>query len=114
MNIPYDVTLLQADEEAQVLQRYSTISSAVMAEINHFHESRNTDFNNMMRTFLTSQLDFHKNVSIAGPIQSFDVILDMICGSIWVYMFIVSDWHLSQVVQKLEHALSQYPDPSTM
>ena len=51
------------EEEANVLQRYSTISAAVMAEINHFHTERNRDFNFMMREFLTSQINFHKNVS---------------------------------------------------
>jgi hypothetical protein len=53
-----------AEEEANVLQRYSTISAAVMAEINHFHTERNKDFNTMMREFLASQIDFHQNVSL--------------------------------------------------
>ncbi|KAL5267984.1 hypothetical protein ACHWQZ_G004883 [Mnemiopsis leidyi] len=68
-----------AEEEANVLQRYSTISAAVMSEINHFHTDRNKDFNVMMRSFLENQISFHKTI-----------------------------------LQKLEHSLSQYPDPSCL
>ena len=53
------------EEEAKVLQRYSTISAAVMSEINHFHAERNRDFNFMVRGFIASQIDFHKNVSFS-------------------------------------------------
>ncbi|XP_063686522.1 sorting nexin-18-like isoform X2 [Bolinopsis microptera] len=67
------------EEEAKVLQRYSTISAAVMSEINHFHTERNRDFNFMVRGFIASQIDFHKNILL-----------------------------------KLENALNQYPDPSTL
>ena len=66
-----------ADEEANVLQRYSTISGAVMAEINHFHSERNSDFNAMIREYIATQIEFHKNIC-----------------------------------QKLEHALSHYPEQS--
>ena len=54
--------ILQPEEEQKVLRRYNTISAAVMAEINHFHRERNTDFNVIIRNFLQTQLQFHKNV----------------------------------------------------
>ena len=67
-----------AEEEANVLQRYSTISAAVMSEINHFHTDRNKDFNVMMRSFLENQISFHKTVCsnyLVILLLSFDILL---------------------------------------
>ena len=48
-----------------VTQRADVISFGTLAEINHFQHSRCEDFKATMKTFLTGQIKFYQEVSMA-------------------------------------------------
>lgn len=47
----------------QVVQRTDIISYALLAEINHFHAERSTQFRSAMKNFLSEQTAFYQKVS---------------------------------------------------
>ena len=55
---------MNKDEFSVTVQRAAVISCVQAAEINFFHQEHIRDFNNMMRTYLTAQIDFHHEVSL--------------------------------------------------
>lgn len=46
----------------RVNQRANVTTYATLAEINHFHDERITDFKQMMQVFLTAQINFHNDI----------------------------------------------------
>lgn len=53
---------------ARVNQRVNVTTYTTLAEINHFHNERLTDFKTMMQSFLEQQISFYQN--IAGKLQN--------------------------------------------
>lgn len=49
-------------DAAGVTQRTDTLSYALMAEINHFHQERANDFKMAMRSFLAEQIAFYQKI----------------------------------------------------
>lgn len=49
-------------EMVRVNQRSNVITYATLAEINHFHNERLTDFRQMLQVFLTAQINFHSDI----------------------------------------------------
>jgi sorting nexin-9/18/33 len=46
----------------RVNQRANVVTYTTLAEINHFHNERLTDFKQMMQVFLTAQINFHSDI----------------------------------------------------
>lgn len=53
---------LAANEVTAVRQRTDVVSYALMAEINHFHQERATDFKMAMHGFLSQQIEFYQRI----------------------------------------------------
>ena len=58
-------------ESIEMGNRTDTLSYALMAEVNHFHEQKNVDMKEAHQKFLREQIQFYQKVS-----------------SLWVYMAI--------------------------
>jgi len=53
-----------SDQELQEAKcRSDVVTYSIMAEVQHFHQHRVTDFRDYVQTYLNAQIEFHKMVS---------------------------------------------------
>jgi sorting nexin-9/18/33 len=63
----------RSDSASSVSRRADVVSYATLAEVNHFHEERVTDFNRIMHSFLSSQIEFYQQIveQLQGTLQRY-------------------------------------------
>lgn len=97
-------------EMSEADQRMSVISYSTLAEMNHFKNEIKIDYNEMIKEFLKSQIQFYENVRESFCNSNFVISVKGVFTSFFGFQWLTRGFFFLffQIVLKLKESLQKY------